>query len=234
MNGGTDQLRTELDRKFKPPIDVLLDPSLLVSDRVLDRLADSPVFAAQVQATLGGIPTEPALGDLYVPATFHELLSQESRSTVQKTDVWDFYRGQAEAAFPNDVAETLEENDVDIYSDQTSSADLRRSNAVTDPDRQERLLTILGEELSFLQSGGLVLSRVPAAFETFRDTGVPTIDIGKAELAPEVRETLYDIGYRDPAGICAFGVSSADLTVDALVGDILTDPSDFLIYRLGH
>lgn len=87
MSTGNDRLRAELERKFQPPIDVLLDPSLLVAGRTLERLADSTVFASQVQATLGRTPTEPRLGDLYVPATFQELLWSEEQSTVQKSDV---------------------------------------------------------------------------------------------------------------------------------------------------
>ncbi|MDS0473491.1 hypothetical protein [Natrinema sp. 1APR25-10V2] len=233
MSVGNDQLRTELDRKFQPPIDVLLDPSLLVANRALGRLADSTVFASQTQATLGRTPTEPRLGDLYVPATFLKLISSENQSTVQKTDVWDFYRGQAEAAFPDDSVGLLNENGVDAYSGETTAAPLRRANVVDDPDRQEPLLAILGEEFSFLQSGGLVLSRTAAAFEAFRDAGIPTIDVGKAELAPELRETLTNIGYRNPAGVCAFGVSTAESTADALAGNVLANPTDFLLYRLG-
>lgn len=233
MSTGNDQLRAELDRKFQPPIDVLLDPSLLVAGRPLERLANSTVFASQVQATLGRTPTEPRLGDLYVPATFRELLSGEVESTVQKTDVWDFYRGQADAAFPDDVVEILNENSVDAYSEKITSGELYKTNALDEPDRQQRLLSILGEEFSFLQSGGLVLSRTSAAFDVFRDAGVPTINVGEAELEPELEETLTDIGYRNPAGICAFGVSTAESTADALVGDIFADPSGVLLYRLG-
>lgn len=84
MSAGNDQLRTELARKFQSPIDVLLDPSLLVADHALGRLADSPVFASQTQATLSRTPTEPRLGDLYVPSAFRELVSSGDQSTVQE------------------------------------------------------------------------------------------------------------------------------------------------------
>ena len=233
MSASNDRLRTELERKFQPPIDVLLDPSLLVADRTLERLADSPVFASQTQATLGRTPTEPRLGDLYVPATFHKLISSGNQSTVQKTDVWDFYRGQAEAAFSDEVIDLLDENGVDVYSGEATSGLLQQTNPVDDPERQDRLLAILSEEFSFLQSGGLVLSRTSAAFDAFRDAGVPTIDVGEAELILELHETLTDVGYQNPAGVCAFGVSTAESTVDALVGDILASPSDVVLYRLG-
>jgi len=75
VNSNNYRLRTELDWKFQPPIDVLVDSSLLVPDRVLERLANSPIFASQAQATLSGTPTEPRLGNLYAPTTFHELVS---------------------------------------------------------------------------------------------------------------------------------------------------------------
>jgi len=233
MSTGNDHLRTELDRKFQPPIDVLLDPSLLVANRTLERLTDSPIFASQTQATLGRTPTEPRLGDLYVPEEFHKLISSRNQSTVQKTDVWDFYRGQAEAASSDDIAKVLKQNGVDAYSDEMSSDLLRQTNAIDNLDRQEQLLTILGQEFSFLQSSGIVLSRTSAAFEVFRDAGVPTISIGEAKLEPELEETLTDVGYGNSARICAFGVSTADSTADALVGDILADPSDILLYQLG-
>ena len=233
MNAGNDQLRTELDRKFEPPIDVLLDPSLLVADRTLDRLDDSTIFASQTQATLGRTPTQPRLGDLYVPATFRDLLSGENQSAVQKTDVWDFYRGQAEAAFTEDVVKLLDENGVESHSTERRPTTPSFTEAVADSGRQERLVAILGEEFSFLQSGGIVLSRTSAAFDAFCDAGVPTIDLGKAGLEPELDQALTDIGYRDPASICAFGVSTAESTVDALVGDLLEHPSNVLLYRLG-
>jgi hypothetical protein len=234
MSDGNDQLRTELERKFQPPLDVMLDPSLLVSSRSLDRLEDSTLFASQRQATLGRTPTEPRLGSLYIPATFHEQILDEEQPIVQKTEVGDFYRGKAETAFRDDIVDVVDQNSVDEYSGDSVPVDLVWEDAMDDPDRQERLLTVLEEELSFLQSGGLVLSRTSKALDAFRDAGVPTIDVGKAKLAPEFREILTDIGYRDPAGICAFGVSTAGSTVDALVGNVLARDSDLLLYRLGN
>jgi len=152
---------------------------------------------------------------------------------VQKTDVWDFYRGQAKAAFPDDIVQVLNENNVNMYSGEVPSTLLRRANVIDDPDQQGRLSTILGEEFSFLQSNGIVLSRTSAAFDAFRNAGVPTIDVGEAELEPGLRDILTDIGYRDPASTCAFGVATAGSTADALAGDIFADPSDVILYRLG-
>jgi hypothetical protein len=234
MSTGNDQLRTELEQKFQPPIDVLIDPSLLVASRTLEQLADSKVFASQTQATLGRTPTKPRLGDLYVPAAFRETISGQQQSTAPKTDVWDFYRGQAETAFPDDVVDLLDKNEVNDVSADELSIELQWENAIRDSTRKERLLRILGQEVSFLQSGGLVLSRTTAALNAFRDAGVPVIDIGTAELDPELRETLADIGYTTPAGICSFGVSTAGSTTDALVGDVLADNSDLLLYRIGN
>ena len=233
MTADNDQLRTKLERKFQPPVDVLMDPSLLVSSRSLERLTDSAIFSSQTQATLGRNPTQPRLGDLCVPATFYELVASKEQLAIQKTDVWDFYRGQAEAAFPDDVVELLDENNVNGVSREMPSADLRWTNSLNDPNRRERLVAILKEELSFLWSGGVVLSRTPVAFKAFRNAGVPTIDIGNATLEPELHETLTDIGYSNPAGICAFGVSTAESSTNALVGNVLENHADFLLYRLG-
>ncbi|MCU4799746.1 hypothetical protein OB920_05120 [Halobacteria archaeon HArc-gm2] len=232
MSAGNDQLRNELERKFEPPIDVLLDPSLLVASRSLDRLTDSNVFSSQTQATLGGTPTQPRLGELYVPAAFYSLLTDETESTVQKSNLWDFYRGQAEPAFPEDVAELLDQNGVEGFSGKAHT-DLQWGNAINDPDRRERLLMTLLEELSFLTNGGVLLSRSPAALTALRDAGLPTVDVGNAELTPELRETLTGIGYRTPADVCSFAVSSAQSTVDALTGSILRTTPDTILYQLG-
>jgi len=233
MSADHNSLRTELDRKFQSPIDVLIDPSLLVASRSLNRLSNSKVLASQTQATLGRTPTEPRLGNLFVPTTFHELISDKKQPAVQKTDVWDFYRGQAEPSIIEDIIEILNENEVDEFSEESASVELNWTNALDAPDQQEQLLLILKEELSFLQSGGIVLSRTSAAFETFRDAGVPSIDVGKAELLPQLRETLTDLGYRSPASVCGFGVSTAKSTVDALTGGVLTQNPELLLYRLG-
>jgi len=64
--------------------------------------------------------------------------------------VWDFYRGQAEAVFPDDVIKLLEENGVERYSAETTSAPLRWTNAINDHDQRERLLAILHEEFASL------------------------------------------------------------------------------------
>jgi len=234
MSDGNSNLRSELDRKFQPPLDVLLDPSLFVSKYSLKRLDDSPIFTSQTQATLGRTPTKPRLGDLYVPATFNELVEEKDQSTVQKTDVWDFYRGQAEAAFGDDIVDILHQNDVNEFSAEEASDDLLWTNAIDGPNRQKQLQTILNEELSFLKSGGILLSRTSAALKAFRDGGIATINVGRAELAPELRETLTDIGYRNPANICSFGVSTAESTANALTGNILSHNSKQLIYQLGE
>jgi hypothetical protein len=62
---------------------------------------------------------------------------------------------------------------------------------------------------------------------------VPTIDLGQADLEAEVRQTLADIGYENPASICAFAVADVGLTTDALIGDVLSSHSDLLLYQVG-
>lgn len=233
MSSSNDQLRTEIERKFQPPVDVLLDPSLLVANVSLERLSDSQIFDSQRQATLERTPTEPRIGDLYLPSTFWELMEAEEQIDVQKTSVWNFYRGQADGSFREDIVNVVERNDVRGFAGETTSSQLQWTNALDEPTRQQRLLDILSEEFAFLRSGGIVLSRTSTFLETLRDAGVATIDLGKAELQSDIQETLTSLGYRSPAAICAFGVSNAGTTVDALVGDLLSDRSDVLLYRLG-
>ncbi|MFC6953488.1 hypothetical protein [Halorubellus litoreus] len=234
MIAGNDQLRKDLNGKLQPPIDVLIDPSLLTASRSLNRLTKSTVFASQTQATLGRTPTEPRLGDLHIPTTFLELIEAEKQPTVQKTNLWNFYRGQAEAAFRDDIVDLIDQNNLLGWSGDAEFSNLGWSAALDDPARQDQLVNVLQEEISFLRSGGILLSRTPASFNAFRDAGVTTIDVGKAELVPELEEALSDIGYKDPATICGFAVSTADSTVDALSGNVLNESCNLLIYRFGR
>ncbi|WP_158853988.1 hypothetical protein [Halorhabdus sp. CUG00001] len=234
MSAGNDQLRTELSRKFQPPIDVLLDPSLLVAKRSFERLADSTVFESQRQATLGRTITEPRLGDLYVPGGFQRSISNTGQSPEENTNVWDFYRGKADAISRDDIVDLIDQNNVDQFSNGGVSIDPNWKHAIDDPDRHERLRTILEEELSFLQSGGIILARTSSVFEVLRDAGVLTIDIGDADLDPDLQETLFDIGYTDPAQVCAFGISTAGSTADALSDYVLKSNTDLIIYRIGN
>jgi hypothetical protein len=233
MSNDENDVRTELERKFQPPIDVLLDPSLLVSRRSLQQLSDSTVFDSQTQATLGRTLTEPRLGDLYVPASFRDLVAGSEQSSAQKTDVWDFYRGQAEAAFPEDVREVLEENGVRSFDEKPSQPTAQLGDAIDGSDRDSRLVEVLREELSFISTGGLVLSRTTTVFDGYRSSGIPTVALGNAALTARIEEALEDIGYESPANVCVFGVSSAEATIDALVGDLLTSKGDLLLYQLG-
>lgn len=233
MSAGTNQLRTEIVGKFRPPLDIMLDPSLLVSRSSLERLANSKVIESQTQATLGEMPRKPRIGTLCVPTTFCKLLQIENRHDIQNNGVWNFYRGQSESASRDQIVRSLNQNGISEFSTDSQPSRLQWENALDQSTRDSRLLETLGEEHEFLRSGGVILSRTPTFVEALRDAGSPTIDIGKAQLSTEVRDRLSDIGYKNPAGVCVFGVSSAGSTVDALVGDILSTESDLILYRLG-
>lgn len=232
MAAENDSIRSEISGKFQPPVEVLLDPSLLVADVLLTRLADSAVFTSQTQATLDQ-PTTPHVGNLYVPATFYKSLNSQKQIDLQQTSMWNIFRGQAEGALSEEILKILDQNGVEKYEAEIEFPEPQRANTLSDGHQTERLLQILREAYTFLQSGGILLSRTSTSIEILRDTGVPTLDLGDAELAPAVQDTLTDIGYENPASICAFAVSTASSTVDALVGDVLSENSDLLLYRLG-
>lgn len=232
MAAENDSIRSEISGKFQPPVEILLDPSLLVADVLLTRLADSAVFTSQTQATLGQ-PTTPHIGNLRVPATFHKALDSEKQIDLQQTSMWNLFRGQAEGALSEEILDILDQNGVGKYEAETGLLDIQLANALNDSHQTERLLQVLREECSFLQSGGILLSRTPTSIEILRDAGVPTLDLGDAELVPDVRDTLTDIGYENPASICVFAVSTANSTVDALAGDVLSTNPDLLLYRIG-
>jgi hypothetical protein len=71
------------------------------------------------------------------------------------------------------------------------------------------------------------------SLDLLRDAGVTTVDIGRAELDAEVRDALLDIGYREPASVCAFGISSASEVAQSLVGDLLGTRGGVLVHRFG-
>mgnify|MGYP000495353965 CR=1 FL=1 len=227
MSRGNEQLRKELEARFQPPIDVLLDPSLLTARTSLGRLDDSVLFKSQKQATLGQTPSVPTLGEIHVPGAFVDAIENNGQSVGGGTTVWEFYRGQADGAPSEKVVRLIEENSVKRFrSDGANILDI-------DNGRSEQLRRILAEELAFISSGGIVLSRSSATFSQLRDAGAPTVDVGKATLDTRVLEKLTEIGYRDPARVVVFGVGSAPSTIDALVGSVIDSPSDVLLYRIG-
>lgn len=233
MSTEINQVRSELEGKLEPPVDVMLDPSLLVAATTRERLADSTLFEAQTQATLDRMPTQPRVGSLYVPASFRQLLETIEQVDVSTTAGWNFYRGQAEAATGSDIVDLLDAHDVGSF-DGVKSVPLDWLAALDEAYRHDHLTTALEETRAFLADGGILLSRTPASLDALRDAGVVTIDLGRANLDSEVHDDLTDIGYGDPASICALGVSSATATVSGLVDDLLADRADLLLYRLGR
>lgn len=235
MSNVSDLLRSELRESLRPPIDVMLDPSLLASEYTLDRLANSTVVRAQTQTTLDSFPSKPKVGALYVPASFRRLIDRREQFDVQKTEAWNFFRGKADGAYREEILDLLDRNDVKGFeADDSAFTSVNWERSLGDPQRNERLVAVLVEELTFLAEGGVLVSRSPDSLSVLRDTGVPTVDIGRAELAPTTRSTLEDIGYRNPASLVAFGISSVPEAVDALAGDLLSSHVDLLLYRIGN
>lgn len=233
MPTNLDRLRSELEGKLQPPVDVMLDPSLLVATTTLDRLADSTLFDAQTQATLGQTPTEPRVDDIHVPAPFRRLFDAEGQTDVPTTATWNFYRGQAETAPPEEIGQLLDSYDMRDYDDDTTTG-LHWAAALDEAHHSDRLIATLETEYAFLAEGGVLLSRTPTSLDALRDAGVASIDLGRAELVDTLHDRLTDIGYRDPATICALGLASASAVVDGLVGTLLGSHADLLLYRLGR
>lgn len=229
MSEGIAQLRKELDSRFQPPIDVLIDPSLLTARTSLERLKDSVLFESRKQATLGQTPTKPGLGEVYVPGNFADAMESDGQSVGGRSIVWEFYRGQADGASREEIIGLIDENGVMRFHDERADKSLNFENAMS-----EQLREILVDELAFISSGGVVVSRSSATFNELRDAGVATVDVGKATLDTRVLDKLTEIGYRDPARVVVFGVGSVPSTVDALVGRIFDAPSDILLYRIGN
>ncbi|MFP9192154.1 hypothetical protein ACLI4Q_10925 [Natrialbaceae archaeon A-CW1-1] len=235
MEDAIDRLRTEVERRLNPPVDVLIDPSLLIATTTIERLSASQLFTAQTQATLGQSPTTPRIGNLYVPASFKDLILQDHQIDVQNTQAWNFFKGQAESAYRADIADLLEAHNVASYAeDRGNERKVNLSPECSKSERHHRLNAILIEELAFLASGGVVLSRTPQFVRALRDTGVPTVDVGDAQLHTAIRSRLTDIGYQDPATTCVIGVPNLGPLIDALAGQLIDSPQQTLLYRIGQ
>ncbi len=227
-----DVLSSELEGKLRPPVDVMLDPSLLVANASLERVTNSDLFDAQAQATLGQSLTQPRVGDIHVPGSFRHLLDESDRIDPKRMPAWNFYRGQADPAEAGAAVELLDEHGVRPFIERTE-ARLNWSQAIDASQQSDRLVAILQEECGFLAEGGILLSRTPESLRVLRDAGVVTIDIGRAELAADTRERLVDVGYGDPASCCAFAISTVSETVNGLASSLLDEHADLLCYRLG-
>jgi hypothetical protein len=232
MSADLESLRSELEGKFDPPVDVMLDPSLLVAESSRNRLSDSPLFEAKTQATLGQTPAQPRVDSLYVPQSFRKLIEIEGGSSATTTTAWNLFRGQAEGATVDAVTESLDSHGVEPY-DGWPAFDPKWGAALEVEERTDRLTSMLGEICGFLADGGVLLSRTPVSLNHLRDAGVTTVDIGRAELDAEVRDALLDIGYRESASVCAFGIESASEVAHSLVGDLLGTRGGVLVYRFG-
>jgi hypothetical protein len=232
MSADLDALRSELEGKLDPPVDVMLDPSLLVADASRERLSDSPLFEAKTQATLGQAPAQPRVDSLYVPHAFRELIEAEGESNATTTTAWNLFRGRADGATVDAVTGLLDSHGVESY-DGWPAFDPKWGAALEVEERTDRLTSMLGEICGFLADGGVLLSRTPVSLNHLRDAGVTTVDIGQAELDAEVSDALLDIGYREPASVCAFGIASASEVAHSLVGDLLGTRGGVLVYRFG-
>lgn len=226
-----DRLRSEIRGKLEPPVDVMIDSSLVVSSASLERLMDSAIFEAQTQATLDETLRQPRIGSLFMPASFYELIEKGDQIDLPTTATWSFYRGQAKGATSTTIADILDSHDIRSFDDQWRE-ELDWEMPLDESERSDLLISILEETLAFLAEGGVLISRTTSSVDAFRDAGIPSINLGRAEVDPEVLEPLTDLGFRNPASISVFGITSTGIT-RSLVGDLLTHHSELLLYRFG-
>lgn len=226
-----DRLRSEIRGKLEPPVDVMIDSSLVVSSSSLERLMASAIFEAQKQATLDQTFRQPRIDRLFMPASFYELVEKGNQIDLPTTATWSFYRGQAKGATSTSIADIVDSHDIRSFDDQ-SREELDWEMALDESERSDRLISILEETLAFLAEGGVLISRTASSVDALRDAGVPSINLGRAEVDPEVLEPLTEMGYGNPASICAFGIASTGIT-RSLVSDLLTHHSEVLLYRFG-
>jgi len=233
MGIDTERLRVTVERKFQPPVNILLDPSLLATERSFRQIQDSQIFKSQTQATLGGTPNQTPVENVRVPRAIEELLATNSSSEITETSVWEFFRGKARGSTPTAIEQFLEQNDIEPFGPEPTTETQYWSQTVRESTGDGRLGDVLAEEYQFLESGGVILSRRSKSIELLRDAGTTTIDVGGASLMETLKERLERIGYPGAASVCAFAVADVDSTVDALSGGILSDSSGIVLYKLG-
>lgn len=233
MGIDTERLRVSVERKFQPPVNILLDPSLLATERSFGRLQESQLFKSQTQTTLGGTPNQVPVENIRVPKAIRELLGTNPSSGITETSVWEFFRGKARGSTPAAVNQFLDQHDIESFNPEPTTEAQTWNQTIRESAGAGRLGDVLADEYQFLESGGVILSRTSKSVEMLRDSGTTTIDIGSAPLAETLKDQLERIGYPDTAGVCAFGVADVGSTVDALSGDVLSESPDMLLYKLG-
>lgn len=227
-----EDIRGELSTRFDPPVDVILDASLLVAANTLNRLADSRLFEAHTQATLFQSSGETHVGEVFIPATFHRLLVQEGGVDAERTEAWNQYKQQAKPAEPDIITDSIDQLGINTYAADDWPTPREAFHSIGD-EHNEYLSGIARETLAFLAEGGLLFLRTGVTIDALRDGGVPTLDIGDATLTEEVETKLERVGYGDPATLCAFGLTSGSTVLEALTDSVLSAPADTLIYRVG-
>jgi len=233
MKIDTERSRVAVERKFQPPVDILLDPSLLATERSLGRVQDSRLLESQTQATLGEAPNQVPVESIYIPEAIGKQLATNSPSELAETRVWEFFRGKARGSKPAAVSQFLNQHNIESFNPQPTTEAQRWSQSVRESAGDGRLGDVLAEEYQFLDSGGVILSRTPKSIEMLRDAGTTTIDTGNAPLADSLEDQLRRIGYPEIASVCAFGVAGVDSTIDALTGSILSESPGLILYKLG-
>lgn len=232
MAGSTDRVRTELERKFQSPIDVMLDPSLLAANTSLERLQRSGVFESQKQATLTQQPSQPRLGDLYIPTSFREIIGDSHLVEHRDTNVWQFFRGQSIESDHDRILDVLKEYDIQQFETEGLEPTIDWE-AGLDTEYNTQLQEILLEECSFLEAGGIILSRTSDFLEVLRDGGIPVFDLGNAELQLDLQSTLEELSYPGEVRFCIFGVTNPGACLNAFMNNVLSHPPSLVLYQLG-
>lgn len=153
---------------------LLIDPSLLVSERAFDAVVESASLA------------EP--GSLFVPRTFHELAASGELPYVEP--VAGFFGASSDVTFLHMVREAISFLPLAPYPSQDAvllRAEVRYPEIrVADPV----LLAILREEWAFLQSMSWIASRVRRPFSAFLRGGAAAVELPVSVLDRAAAKTL--------------------------------------------
>jgi hypothetical protein len=233
MRVNPDRLRVAIERIFEPPVDLLLDPSLMTTARSFEQLLQSQLFESQRQATLGASPIQVQVGNVHVPATFGKSLSESTGNTAREASVWEFFRGNARGSDQEAIKQFIDEYQIVMFESPDTPDGERWHQRLQQAVGGGMLAEVTTEIFYFLKSGGVLLARTSKSIEAIRDIGTTTVDIGAAQLRSHVNENLEQIGYPATAAKCAFGVPDMQEITSRLNGELLPESPETILYSIG-
>lgn len=223
-----DDVEEFLEEEFTPPYDVMIDPSLLTSQRKLTELRNSPVLRDEEI-------------NLSVPASLVESLEQLDRYDIRRRMVISEFAGQAQQASGEEIISVIREHSIREFSQNETelpiqeNVDFQWKNAFDGQniDDYEYVRRNLEDTFAYLATASKLLGRISYSVDRLRDAGVRVVDIGKAKVNNFYGDALEDVYHPKLAKYCVFSVAnSAPYLIDPVCAVMLQSSIDFTLYKI--